>query len=745
MKYKGMNENTIRKMLQSNETTLLQKGVTDMLNTITNTTDSLLSSFSIEKFFSNKNFSDLSAFVKNILDNTKNIAEKAYNANISNSALEKTITDYMKQINVNTKKTSESVNKISTDTKNNNKQDLKNPIQIEDEKLEQRAKLITDIYKKPLELLSETISNKFSEKISTPLKNYFSGLKNSGIEKFNKSFPLLSKVISNLSSDYTEEQTKEEEKQRSLKQNKLAEEQVGWLQGSLMPWLKKFGEEQRLESDGFIATFFPMLATMINASPLLLKLIGFGKLFLGIAGGIFGAVKFIEGIGKAVDVLGHEIDFTSLHGWLEALNLGLGNIVSSITGIDLKTVYNWLNNFDRTLSNAYKRYLQPIIKPLLDTVWKSIKSLFEPFVDKIRKYAEDFAKEYPGMIQIFNNIYNFMKTEILPPLKSVVNWTINFAKDIGNAISREFKGVNFKVIADTVNETIVESIANISTILTTMWNFVTKVVTDISNIKWYDALNPASILATITKSMYEGVTEGIENFGDLKDKNIIFMKEGNEGLEKRELEEERDELRSQRSELNTLSKMYANVAIKKGWLGGTDYEAMAGNISQGFLESLKEGGISETEAKQTAGSIETLLLAHLERLQQESQGNDEKFIENINEFLKSSTKVYTDPLIASRTQSIQSLENQINEYQNIINKRKGIQPVKSSNQIENNMMSANNQAEIRAEETKPAQPTINANGSGNVITNNNYNNTTSNVQSGLNEQQMMESAKNTAN
>ena len=89
MKYKGMNENTIRKMLQSNETALLQKGVTDMLNTITNTTDSLLSSFSIEKFFSNKNFSDLSAFVKDILKQVENIANKAANVKIdSNLSME---------------------------------------------------------------------------------------------------------------------------------------------------------------------------------------------------------------------------------------------------------------------------------------------------------------------------------------------------------------------------------------------------------------------------------------------------------------------------------------------------------------------------------------------------------------------------------------------------------------------------------------------------------------------------------
>ena len=645
MKYKGMNENTIRKMLQSNETALLQKGVTDMLNTITNTTDSLLSSFSIEKFFSNKNFSDLSAFVKDILKQVEDLGNKASNANVINVALEKSITDYMKQINVNTKKTSESVNKITTKSQSD-KQNLKD-IDLQSKAISDgilgSISALKEINETPIKVLEEV----FTDNIGSPIKEYFSGLKNSAIEKFNKSFPLLSKVISNFSSDYTEEQTKEEERQRSLKQNELAEEQIGWLQGSLMPWLKKFGEEQRLESDGFIATFFPMLASMINASPLLLKLIGFGKLFLGIGSAIFGAVKFVEGIGKAVDVLGHEIDFTSLKGWLDALNLGLGNIVSSITGIDLKTVYNWLNNFDRTLSNAYKRYLQPIIKPLLDTVWKSIKGLFEPFVDKIRKYAEDFAKEYPGMIEIFNNIYNFMKTEILPPLKSVVDWTINFAKDIGNAISREFKGVDFKVIAETTSETIVESIANISTILTTMWNFVTKVVTDISNIKWYEALNPASIMATIAKSMYEGVTEGIENFGDIKNKNIIFMKEGNEGLEKKELEEERDELEAQKEELEDLNKMHQKVAIKRTWggIGGIDYETMAGNISQGFLESLKEGGVSETEAKQTAGSIETLLMSHLERLYQESQGNDEKFIENINKFLESQTKVYTKPFI----------------------------------------------------------------------------------------------------
>ena len=90
MKYKGISENTLKHMLQSNETALLQKAVTEMVGTISNSFDNLLSSFSIEKFFSNKNFTDLTNVMNNIFNEVKKLGDKASNINYS-SYIENTL------------------------------------------------------------------------------------------------------------------------------------------------------------------------------------------------------------------------------------------------------------------------------------------------------------------------------------------------------------------------------------------------------------------------------------------------------------------------------------------------------------------------------------------------------------------------------------------------------------------------------------------------------------------------------
>lgn len=718
MKYKGMNENTIRKMLQSNETALLQKGVTDMLNTITNTADNLLSSFSIEKFFSNKNFSDLTNFVKDILKHVENLGNKASNANIVNTALEKSITDYMKQINVNTKKTSDSVNKITT-KKQSDTQNLKDN-----------------------DSQSTSMFDGILDSIST--------LKNIGLEKFNKSIPLLSKVTSNISSDYTEEQAREEENQRSLKQNKLAEEQVSWLQDSLMPWLKKFGEKQRLESDGFISTFFPMLASMINASPLLLKLIGFGKLFLGIAGGIFGAVKFVEGIRKSVDILGHEIDFTSLKGWLEALNLGLGNIVSSITGIDLKTVYNWLNNFDKTLENSYKKYLQPIIGSL----WKSIKSTLEsayntvikPVIDKVNNYFDNFAEKFPAISKAIEDIYSYFKNDIIPFISSL---TTEISKSIGKTVNSMYTNIfgNTEDIDwNDFLDTLLSPIETISTSVTELMKYASTVyhmfansdgITEFFNPdKWEETFKNISEssyysgnkYADEIKQLNEYNKNYIQMIGDYRKKEREYKNlKLNEtfGISREDYDNNKNiwELvksrMSNKSDIEELNRILENYDLNANLSFQNAYDR-----DKQILEHYKRVSISAIKSS-IAG------------FRKDIEENEEKIKEYnlLNEQSK-----FIEAQINRRGISRQEAIKQWNRLQE---RKNDIESIKSSNLIENNIMSANNQAEIRAEETKPVQPTINANGSGNVINNNNYNNITSNIQSSLNEQQMMESSKNT--
>jgi len=828
MKYKGMNENTIRRMLQSNETALLQKGVTDMLNTITNTTDSLLSSFSIEKFFSNKKFSDLSAFVKDILKQVEDMGNKASTANINNIALEKSITDFMKQINVNTKKTSESVNRIvlyeKAEKPSNLNEDIKNskdlifnPIQslintmdILDTDLSEYSKNLYESGKENLEKtfkpLTETLK-KFESKgimssndplnIPRPvaiLKGVIETAKESmktgsivdffdkGIENFNKTVDKITDVKNydiNISkifksntdflksilsgtmnlftgkkSDYTEEQSKDEEKQRSITQNQLAERQLGWLQGSLMPWLKKFGEEQRLESDGFIATFFPMLASMINASPLLLKLIGFAKMFLTIGGAIFGAVKFVEGIQKAVDVLGHEIDFTSLHGWLEALNLGIGNIVSSITGIDLKTVYKWLDNFDRTLANAYKRYLAPIF----NSIWKSVKetvisaynAILQPIINKVDNFFTEFSGKFPEIVQLFKDVKDFIVTGMWPVLR-------NMFTDIMSGIGKAFKPVVSLISNDDTDwgdflATLMSPIETISTGVTEIMKYVVtfyEMLTKSSGVgEFFDPDKWKKTYEEVGKSSYFTGNRYADEINRLNEASENYLKRiGEEWIPKRKKYEQMS-----LSDFGISSETYSNYRdiwnnIIKEKLSKEDSEALDRILKNYELTAelstpqkyARDKQIMEDFKRLQLSGIEANISGYKKYIEEndrkvkelKKQNEQEKFIEaQMRSKGISRDEAYK---LWSRMQSRQ--------------KENSIESVKDKDKVidAQNEMSANQQAEMKADETKPAQPTINANGSGNVINNYNNNVTTSNIQSDVKEQQMMKSAENTAN
>ncbi|MBO7043577.1 hypothetical protein J6W34_03410 [bacterium] len=804
MKYKGMNENTIRRMLQSNETALLQKGVTDMLNTITNTTDNLLSSFSIEKFFSNKNFSDLSTFVKDILKQVEDIGNKASGANLNSAMLQKTISEFMKDLKINTKTTSESVNKIASDIETKNKtdneqiqnlQNIFNPLIEMKDVFSESWKTTKEDFRNITDKIINTgvngwkVSNDIINNTSKVLKLAGNGFMSLGkmafgsVETFQKEFtsltddignnyikplkdkildistynvdldkhPLLSKILGRTdskTSDYSEEQSKDEEKQRSITQNKLAESQLGWLQGSLMPWLKKFGEEQRLESDGFIATFFPMLASMINASPLLLKLIGFAKMFLTIGGAIFGAVKFIEGIQKAVDVLGHEIDFTSLKGWLEALNLGIGNIISSITGIDLKRVYKWLDSFDRTLANAYKRYLAPIF----NSIWKTVKetvisaynTLIQPVVDKINNFFNEFAEKFPAIVEAINDVKNFFIQDLLPLLsEKIQNITSSFKNSMQSAISFMNNGddTDWNDFLQTLLspiETISTGVTEIMKYMVTIYEMFTKSqsITDFFNPdKWKKTFDDVEKSSFFTGNKYA------DEINRLNESSSKYLERISEYAPKKRKYEQMS-----LSDFDISSETYSNYKniwdnIIKEKLSKEEAEALD-RITKNydFTEPLsipqmyaRDKQIMEDFKRSQITGIEATVSGYRKYIEE----NDKR----VEELKKQNEK---DKFIDTQVRRNNVSREKALELWNRMQSRTEIEPLKSSKEMESqNEMSATNQAEMKADETKPAQPTINANGSGNVITNNNYNNTTSNIQSGLNEQQMMESAKNT--
>lgn len=750
MKYKSMSEDTIRKMFQSNETALLQKAVTSMLGTITNTADSLLSSFSIEKFFSNKNFSDLTTFVKDILKQVEDLGNKASNFNINNIALEKSITDYMKQINVNTKKTSESVNEITSKSQDN-KQDL-NEIELKAKNISDgilgSVSAIKDIIKNPVKVFREVLTDTFD----TPMKKFFSNIKKNMTEKFDKSNPLLSKVLSNLSSDYSEEQKKDEEKERSVKQNQLAERQLGWLQGSLMPWLKKFGEEQRLESDGFIATFFPMLASLINASPLLLKLIGFAKMFLTIGGAIFGAVKFVEGIQKAVDVLGHEIDFTSLHGWLEALNLGIGNVVSSITGINLKTVYKWLDNFDRTLANAYKRYLAPIFNSL----WKSVKetviaaynAVLQPIIDKINSYFTEFSAKFPELIQLFKDIKDFIFTGMWPVLR-------NMFTDIMSGIGKAFKPVVSIISNDDTDwgdflTTLMSPIETISTGVTEIMRYVVtfyEMLTKSNGVgEFFDPDKWKKTYEEVGKSSYFTGNRYADEINRLNEASENFQERIGEWASKKKKYEEMS-----LSDFGISSETYSNYRdiwnnIIKEKLSKEDSEALDRILQKHELTAELSTPQKYARDKQIMEDFKRLQLSGIEA----SISGYKKYIEENDRKVKELKKQNEqEKFIEAQTRSKGISRDEAYKLWNRMQSRQkenSIESVKDKDKVieAQNEMSANQQAEMKAEETKPVQSNIDASGSGNVTTINNFNNNTSNVQSGLSQQQMLEGAKNTA-
>lgn len=647
MKYKGLNENTIRHMLQSNETALLQKAVTEMVGTITSSADSLLSSFSIEKFFTNKNFSDLSDFVKNILDNVKDISEKAYNANINTNSLEKSISDFMKDIKINTAKTSESVNKIannkpadlSKDIENLNKsmnliynpvEDLSDIIDVLNTGLSEYSKNLLNTVKRTSENIIapvndfiktsvlkghlenavnenketgntqaffkgviesikdsmktgiESLSKKSSEMITDRIidfnnladkvfdsKNY-----DSNITKITKSTAgFLKSIMSGTmrivhklrddktkeNVDYTSEQRADEERSRSEKQSGMLEKTTDFLLSTLAPWIKEFDPKNPLNPSGFLMTFFPLLGSFINASPLLLKILNWGKLILGIGGAIFGIWKFVEGIGKAVDVLGHEIDFTTLNGWLEALNLGLGNIVSSITGIDLKTVYNWLNSFDRTMYGVYKRFLKPII----DSLWKSIKqgltmmydNWIRPVFESLSNYFGEFAEKFPVISNAMEGIWKFLDEDLRP-------WITEKFSNIFSGISNSIKSVSSILGSNSKDsklkdffEYIQSPIETISTSLTEIMKYIGTIYTMFSEMtSWKDLFDPDKWAKS-----YEKVSESSLYTGNKYSDEIY------------ELMEKNRQYQDTIGELSMKRKKYDDMTLKGFGISAEDY------------------------------------------------------------------------------------------------------------------------------------------------------------------------------
>lgn len=731
MKYKGMNENTIRRMLQSNETALLQKGVTDMLNTITNTTDSLLSSFSIEKFFSNKNFSDLSAFVKDILKQVENIANKAANVKIdSNLSMEKQIDDFMKEMKV-----SES-NKLSNLDKS--VIDFAKSLENKDEMEESNTAIFRKMILDSLDFFKQQfidIGNRISSLYSSD------SLISSISENLNK----LSVNDDNGSktTDYTEEQKKDEEKLRSERHINIAEKQISWLEGTLMPWLKEFGAES-LSSDGFLATFFPMLATMINASPLLLKLIGFAKMFLGIGGAIFGIWKFVEGINQAVDVLGHEIDFTKLDGWIQALNLGLGNIVSAITGIDLKTVYNWLNNFDKTLEHAYQRYLEPIVGSL----WNSIKKMLNPFITKIQEgintVINDFVKKYPGLAEIIENIYKYFSEEIIPFIK-------NNYKEIFEALGQTFKDISdftkrgFNLVVNPLGlgkdfemsfDTLVNAVVDIATTMETLWEFGQKLFGTFSEQTLTDFLSGDAWI-NMGLSAGEGIKEAIENYEKKREEKMAFIKGGSIGVEQLGLTREMEYLEKRKEYLGGVRTDIANeiedIINENKW--GGSYDKLSNMIAE----------LYESENDSQIQSLSTILKekltgADLNKLMAESDNDKERFFEAVKNQMYDITDPYIKRFMERKQNSINEKYQQYQMYEDMKNPQ--LEAVKdASKQLGEDTMSVQEQAINRNEELKQSQGNINANNVGNTYVDKSQKiEQTVSPQSGVNEQKQLSSA-----
>lgn len=159
------------------------------------------------------------------------------------------------------------------------------------------------------------------------------------------------------------------------------------------------------------------------------KLFSVGKVALGIASIIYGSKKFYDGIMSSMGVIGRNLDLSKLGDWWEAIKLGFGNIVSSITGLPLKSIYDNITYFSDLVGYLWDNTITQNILPLLNG--------YQTFMDNIGQYiikASTFIFDLPSyLIQGIGTILDNLGFSIGNTVKEIGEMI-----NVGEALSKLF-------------------------------------------------------------------------------------------------------------------------------------------------------------------------------------------------------------------------------------------------------------------------------------------------------------------
>ena len=520
-------------MLQSNDTAILQNGVQRLCSAVTELVNALPSAFSAERFFNNKQFHDMIGYVSEMNKNVSDMGNVVAGNAISTGEIEKGINDIKDGIN-RLNENSLALKTYGAEANKTNMVEVSNLSElngfeaalenfdglgnIEETDNLNILNLMQEFFTKSLTYLDNMASDSFKiySNIDSKILPYLDAIM---VDNFN-SYSLIKNLTDKYLSDnlpdekskierYDTEQKEEEQIENEKNKTGLIGKIFRFLDDKLVPLLTVDETEQITDwGKGILATFLPTVSVLwkkIADSKFItgaLKFFKSGGAFIAIA---LGATKFYEGISKAVEIIGHEIDWSSLEGWLEAIKLGFTGVISGIFGVNGKKVYGYINNVDMVLRRTFDTF----VKPVIGQVWKNIVDALKEgwgFVKNVgKKIWDDFKNtEFAKNITSFGKaIYDFIDTG-LEPVKPLIKWffeniqsvieTVKKALGVGKGglvddIAGSFKSA-FDVVTSPI-ETLIDilehPIDNINYVLTSIYRAVGGMSKWLGGMSWEDA------------------------------------------------------------------------------------------------------------------------------------------------------------------------------------------------------------------------------------------------------------------
>lgn len=266
----------------------------------------------------------------------------------------------------------------------------------------------------------------------TILINTLNSLKESNENLITSSLGMLSSILPQLNkgqySDFRDEQQEEETMfhQANIDNTLNSIYELLLNKQELQPiQIEQQEKEESSSNFGMLSSIFGLLKNPSWYQ----KLFSAGKVALGIASIIYGSKKFYDGIMSSMGVIGRNLDLSKLGDWWEAIKLGFGNVVSSITGLPLKSIYDNITYFSDLVGYLWDNTITKNILPLLNG--------YQAFMDNIGQYiikASTFIFDLPSyLIQGIGNILDNLGFSIGNTIKEIGEMI-----NVGEALSKLF-------------------------------------------------------------------------------------------------------------------------------------------------------------------------------------------------------------------------------------------------------------------------------------------------------------------